>query len=46
MEHISAMNEADGFPRLEMGIGVNTGNVVVGNIGSERRTNMGWLAPK
>ena len=41
MEHISAMNEAEGFPRLEMGIGVNTGNVVVGNIGSERRTKYG-----
>jgi class 3 adenylate cyclase/HAMP domain-containing protein len=38
MDEINAANEADGFPRLTMGIGVNTGPVVVGNIGSERRT--------
>jgi sigma-B regulation protein RsbU (phosphoserine phosphatase) len=38
MDGINALNEADGFPHLEMGIAVNTGQVVVGNIGSERRT--------
>ncbi len=38
MEEINAANEAEGLPRLSMGIGVNTGIVVVGNIGSERRT--------
>jgi sigma-B regulation protein RsbU (phosphoserine phosphatase) len=38
MDEINAENEADGFPLLTMGIGVNTGTVVVGNIGSERRT--------
>jgi hypothetical protein len=38
MEEINAQNEADGLPHLEMGIAVNTGEVVVGNIGSERRT--------
>jgi sigma-B regulation protein RsbU (phosphoserine phosphatase) len=38
MKEINALNEADGMPHLEMGIAVNTGEVVVGNIGSERRT--------
>lgn len=38
MDEINADNEAEGLPRLTMGIGVNTGSVVVGNIGSERRT--------
>jgi class 3 adenylate cyclase/HAMP domain-containing protein len=38
MEEINAVNAAEGFPHLEMGIGVSSGNVVVGNIGSELRT--------
>ncbi len=41
MAEINAANEVDGFPYLEMGIAVNTGDVVVGNIGSERRTKYG-----
>ena len=38
MDEINFLNEADGLPHLEMGIAVDTGAVVVGNIGSERRT--------
>jgi len=38
MEEINAQNAGDGLPHLEMGVAVNTGTVVVGNIGSERRT--------
>ena len=34
-------NEAEGLPRLEMGIAIHTGEVIVGNIGSERRTKYG-----
>jgi class 3 adenylate cyclase len=38
MEEINRANRADGLPHLEMGVAVNTGQVVVGNIGSEKRT--------
>jgi sigma-B regulation protein RsbU (phosphoserine phosphatase) len=41
MARINELNEKDGFPELEMGVGVNTGPVVVGNIGSKRRTKYG-----
>jgi class 3 adenylate cyclase len=38
MDEINYLNAAEGLPHLQMGIGVDTGQVVVGNIGSERRT--------
>lgn len=41
MDEVNALNEAEGLPRLEMGIAVNTGPVVVGNIGSEKRAKYG-----
>ena len=41
MEAVNAWNGERGYPVLEMGIGVNTGEVIVGNIGSEKRTKYG-----
>jgi class 3 adenylate cyclase len=41
LAELNRRNEAAGMPRLEMGIAVHTGDVVVGNIGSERRTKYG-----
>ena len=41
MDAINEWNAARGYPVLEMGIGINTGDVIVGNIGSEKRTKYG-----
>ena len=41
MEEVNRWNEGHGFPVLQMGIGINTGEVIVGNIGSEKRTKYG-----
>ncbi|MGB3405094.1 MAG: adenylate/guanylate cyclase domain-containing protein [Microcoleaceae cyanobacterium] len=41
METVNQQMKAWGFSALEMGIGINTGEVVVGNIGSEKRTKYG-----
>jgi class 3 adenylate cyclase len=37
MTEVNAEHARRGFPRFEMGIGLNTGEAVVGNIGSEQR---------
>jgi class 3 adenylate cyclase len=37
MAEVNRANTARGLPRFEIGIGVNTGEAVVGNIGSEQR---------
>jgi class 3 adenylate cyclase len=41
IQELNRRNEAEGLPRLEMGIAIHTGQVIVGNIGSERRTKYG-----
>jgi class 3 adenylate cyclase len=41
MARVNAWNAEQGFPVLEMGIGINTGEVVVGNIGSRKRAKYG-----
>lgn len=41
MQEVNAENRRLGLPEVEMGIGINTGRVVVGNIGSLRRTKYG-----
>jgi adenylate cyclase len=45
MDIVNELNENDGLPRLEMGIAIHTGDVVVGNIGSDRRAKYGVVGP-
>ena len=37
MDEVNKQNRSDGLPEVEMGIGIHTGEVVVGNIGSRKR---------
>ncbi|GMO49458.1 MAG: hypothetical protein Pg6C_12040 [Treponemataceae bacterium] len=37
MVDVNQWNEFNGFPPLEMGIGINTGNAVIGNIGNSQK---------
>jgi adenylate cyclase len=37
MDGVNEQNQKLGLPTIEMGIGINTGEVVVGNIGSQKR---------
>ncbi len=41
MEAVNQLNVEMGLPSLEMGIGINTGELVVGNIGSAKRKKYG-----
>jgi class 3 adenylate cyclase len=41
LEAFNAEQRAAGRPEVGMGIGINTGEVIVGNIGSEQRTKYG-----
>ena len=41
MEALNRQNSEKGLPHLFMGIGINTGDVIVGNIGSKERAKYG-----
>lgn len=43
MSGINAANRRDALPELHMGIALNTGTVIAGNIGSERRSKYGFV---
>jgi PAS domain S-box-containing protein len=45
MGGVNAQLAAEGLPTLELGIGIHTGDVVVGNIGSHKRTKYGVVGP-
>jgi len=41
MTRVNELNRAAGLSEIETGIGINTGEVIVGNIGSEKRAKYG-----
>ncbi|MEH6585465.1 MAG: adenylate/guanylate cyclase domain-containing response regulator [Halioglobus sp.] len=43
MEEINRLNREDGLPEINTGIALNTGDVIAGNIGSERRSKYGFV---
>lgn len=43
METINKENADDGLPQLDMALALNTGSVIAGNIGSERRAKYGFV---
>ncbi len=43
MERVNAANRTEGLPEVETGIALNTGMVIAGNIGSERRSKYGFV---
>ena len=43
MKSVNEWNALNGYPSLEMGIGINSGPAVVGNIGSEERMKYGCM---
>ena len=43
MSEVNAWNVSNGYPELQMGIGINSGSAVVGNIGSEKKMKYGCM---
>jgi adenylate cyclase len=43
MADINALNRDEGLPEIHTGIALNTGDVIAGNIGSERRSKYGFV---
>jgi class 3 adenylate cyclase len=45
MKRFNLEMEAEGLPEFQMGIGINVGDAVIGNIGSELRAKYGIVGP-
>ena len=41
IEHINTLNREAGLPEIKIGISLNTGQVIAGNIGSNKRAKYG-----